>query len=447
MRRSFASLSARLAIGLLPLSYAGAAIAAPPVWSPPRVLTPAGNTSPVSQQMAAINAAGQILSVWVQGATVQARMRAGGTWGLPTELTQAGTTSAGIFDVAEAATGDAVVAYTATAATAPATYRTRFYSAGVWGPAVAVPATTGATVLAARARFDGTGKATLVWTEQTGGMCSVRASVGTAASGWGAPAALGSGCFSFMQLAVNKGGEAALALGTPPPAIRHGGSPAIVTSRNAAGSWTAFTDLGSGPYGTPPSVGMGDNGAAIALFSDANFGVRWSRRSPTDGSWSAPAILDGGVPAVPTAVAVAASGHAVAVYNTYYTVLPPSPLLAATLRAGSNNWSTPTIITDPNGTIDNFQATATPAGSFVIGWTDVAPSSPVGAGSSMGVSVLPAGGTWSITTLDADLANPGMSPSPYATVVAAATGKAVAVWNTVTAAGRPLVKMSTTAVK
>jgi hypothetical protein len=208
--------------------------------------------------------------------------------------------------------------------------------------------------------------------------------------------------------------------------------------------------LGGGAYATPPSVAIPNNGAAIVLFSDANLGVQWSRRSTTDGSWSAPVSLDGAVPAVPTSIAMAANGSAVAVYNSYYTNVPPASLTAATLPAGSNAWSAPVTISDPSGTIDNFQVTATPAGSIVVGWVDTAPTTPVGASSNMGVSVLPSGTVaWSTTILDSDMSGSFTVPSPYATAVSAAAGRAVAVWNNLDATTFTynLLKVSTTSVK
>ena len=415
--------------------------AVPPVWSTPPVTLIStqllgANGDLLNGQQVEINGKGQVVTAWVKGSSMlQAKVRIKNQWGNAITLVSDGLgQTTNLLHLAESPLGEAVAVYTfkPTPLSASSTLTT-FYNAGQWSLPAAIPATPGATVLNARVRYDGqvtlpaTPTATLVWVEQTGTTCSIKAATGKAATGWSVPTTIGSGCYSFIQLAVNKRGEAAVALGTSGFGRR--GSPAIVTSRNTAGVWSGLTDLGSLTYGTPPVVAIPNNGAAIALFSDAMLGVQWSRRSPTDGSWSAKQTLDGGVPAVPTGIAMAANGTAVAVYNSYYTNVPPSSLFASTLRAGSHIWSVPVSITDPNGTIESFQVSATPAGSFVVGWVDSAPTLPVGVqGSSEGVSALVAGTLdWSNSTLDGDMTGTFISPSP--TAVSAAAGRAIVVWN------------------
>jgi len=398
------------------------------IWTKPAMLTAPRNVVAVSNPIAALTPAGQKLVAWTQGGQVLARVQLRNIWSATTALTPVGASSV-LLDAAEAATGDAAAVFNDGTST-----QARFYSAGVWAAPAAVPVSAGGKVQAARLRFDSAGLATLVWTEASATGCQVRASTGRASGTWSAPVELGGGCYSLLQLAVNKRGEAALGLGAPPSGVRHGGSPVLVTSRSRAGTWTGFTNLGSGPYATPPMVGIGENGVAIATFSDANLGVQWSRRSPVDGSWSAPAIVDGAVPAVPTAVAVAANGGAVVIYNSYYTVVPPAPLMAATLKAGSNAWSAPALITDGGSTIDSFQVATSPAGTVVAGWIDTSPVAPAGASTAIGAAVLPLGGVWSNTTLDADLSGLAMAPSPYGIQVAASAGRAMAAW---TNAGPP----------
>jgi hypothetical protein len=422
------------------LLSSGTAIAAASVWStPPLALTTTTNIEPVSSPKTIINAKGQVLTTWIQGTQLQAKIRNANKWSAAVAISPLGESSQ-LLDSAESPLNEAVVLYTsAPVAPGVAITETSFFSNGKWATPSAIPATIGAKILNARVAYDGqttlpaTPTATLVWVEQVNNptpLCNIMAAKGNAASGFGAPINIGTGCFSFIQLAVNKRGEAALALGA---AGGRRGSPAVVTSRNTSGVWTTLTDLGSMTYGTPPVVAIPDNGAAIAVFSDAMLGVQWSRRSPVDGSWSAKATIDGSVPAVPTGIAMAANGKAMVVYNSYYTNVGPAPLQVASLLPGSNAWKMDLInpyITDMAGTIDNFQITATPAGSFLVGWVEAMPTIPAGATSSMGVSVLPAGTTaWSITTLGGDLSGLFTAPSAFTTSVAASTGRAITVWN------------------
>jgi len=445
MRLPLSALSSLVICTLL----SGTATAVTPVWSakPVKIASTQqlkANGDALSGQQVAVNGTGQAVTAWVKGTTaVQARVRFNNKWLNAVTLVPSVTgQTANVLALAQSSLGEAVALFSVQPnAAALANVQASFYRNGQWSVPAAIPATTGTTVLNAQVRYDdqttlpATPTATLVWVEKTTTSttvsCAIMTALGKAAGGWDTPQKIGEGCYTFIQLAVNKRGEAAVALGAPSRAIR-GGSPAIVTSRNTAGVWTGLTDLGSLTYGTPPVVAIPDNGAAIAVFSDALLGVQWSRRSPTDGSWTAKATIDGGVPAVPTGIAMSAKGAAVVVYNSYYPVVGPAPLQAATLKAGSNTWKSDPVapyITDPSGNIGSFQIAATPAGSFVVGWVDNFPTLPLGVlGSSMGVSVLMAGTTaWVNTTLDGDMTGTYTEPSP--TAVAAATGRAVTVWN------------------
>ncbi|AEJ02895.1 hypothetical protein Nit79A3_3157 [Nitrosomonas sp. Is79A3] len=423
-------------IGLAIYLTCNASFAAAEVWStPPTLLASTKNINQTNEnlgdQKVAINSKGQAVAAWVRGTQIQARSRSATTWsGVVTLVPAATGQTASLLDLTKSPLGDAIAVVSVNSVV-----QSSFFHAGTWSTPAVIPAATGAIVLNARVKYDSkttpsaTPTATLVWSEKTGASCAVKAATGNASTGWNnviTVADTGSACYNFIDLAINKRGEAALALGATPPPIRHAGSPAVVTSRNTSGTWTTLTNFASGAYGTAPSVAIADNGVAIAVFSDANLGAQWSRRSPADGSWTAKATFDGFVPAVPVKIAMASNGTAVAAYNTYYANVPPAPLNAATLPSGSNTWSIPVEITYPSGSVEAFNIAATPAGSFVVGWIDAQPAgSP---GYNMGVSVLEAGNTnWSNTILDADMQGTYITPSP--TAVAAASGQAIAIWN------------------
>lgn len=423
-------------------------------WSAPLPLVPLNNTDAIGSHWVAENALGQIAAVWQQGTGVRARVRSGTRWGSVAVLGDPQATNA-VVDLAMAANGEAVTLLRSTATGATGVIQSSFFTNGTWTMAAPIPVSAGLSATAARVRYDGAGQATLVWTETDGSQCTIRGSSGTAAAGWSAPATIGTGCYDLMQLAVNNRGDAVLALGAtviPRPGSR-AGSPALAAFRSHGGSWSTLFDVGStgvgnGPYQTAPTVAIAPNGSAILLLSDANVGVKWSRKSAASNSWSATTWIDGAEPAVPTAVAVDSKGNAVAVFPSYYSNVGPAPLLATRLPAGSFQWSPAKTVTDPSSDIASFQLTTTPAGSFVAGWLDdYAVGGPVNSTATLGVSVLAsATGTWSSTLLDADYSF--VSPPDDTVAVAAATGKAVALWNLQTRAsgggsGNPLLKVAT----
>jgi len=410
---------------ILPLTLcASPALAASGHFSKPLGLTPRQNTQPVAGQRIAVNDSGQMIAVWQQANQLQARTFVGGSWSLATAITQEAD-SAALFDLAESSPSQGLAVFSLTSS-GQTSAQYSFFAAGTWSAPQALPSTPGAAVVNARVGFDGQGKATVLWVEKTGAACAVMTSTGTAATGWSTPQHLGDGCYPYIQFSENAAGEAVVGLGAPGVG-RHGGSPWIVSGRNKAGSWSALVNLGTGEYATPPSVAIGENGAAVATFSDASLGVMYSRRSRTDGSWSAPDIVYGAVPAVATAVAMSKNGTAVVVFNGYYTNVPPAPLLSATLPKGSFQWSDPVTVTAPSSEIDTFTVKTTPAGTFAVGWSGYLTNT---SGPAMGASLLAPGAlAWMTSVLDTDASDSGTYPSPFSTDIAVAGGRAAALWN------------------
>lgn len=312
-----------LSIGLAIYLACSASLVAAEVWSTPsKLLASTKNINKTNEnlgdQKVAINSKGQAVAAWVRGTQIQARSKYVTGWsGVITLVPAATGQTVNLLDLTKSPLGDAIAIFSVNSVV-----QSSFFHAGTWSTPVVIPSTTGATVLNARVKYDGktmlpaTPTATLVWSEKVGASCAIKAVTGNASTGWSnviTVADTGSACYNFIDLAVNKRGEAALALGATPPPIRYAGSPAVVTSRNTSGAWTALTNFVSGVYGTAPTIAIADNGVAIAVFSDANLGAQWSKRSPVDGSWTAKTTFDGFVPAVPVKIAMASNGTAVAV--------------------------------------------------------------------------------------------------------------------------------------
>lgn len=437
-----------IALGAFGYILQANSVLAASVWSAPTVVTMANDPNPNDGQQVAINASGRISTAWNNPAGVQARIKTGNKWSAIITL-EAGST---LIDLAEAGDNSAI----AIIKSAAGVYKSSFYNPIIaqWTLPTNLPVTAGQTLNVVKARFDGQSNATLVWVETTAtpAVCSVQASQGTYTGGWGAVKMISASneCFTHVDLALNKRGEAAVGLGAF-HAVRHGGVSAYVTSRNIAGAWTGLTLLGYGPYQTQTKVAIANNGVAIASYSDANLGVQWSRRSPIDSTWTAATIIDGGVPAVDTAVAIDTAGNAVIVYPSYYPILPPASLQAVRLKAGSNMWTVPVAITDAtNSDITSFDLAVTPGGSIIASWADegtLSATAPVSASASLGVSVLVSGSTvWSNTVLD--WCYNYIPPTSNAIRVTAASGRAAVLWNAYDVTGvYQSVKLATTTVK
>jgi hypothetical protein len=411
------------------------AAATPPTWSAPE---PVATASSIDEPLVATNAKGQILAVWNQGGQAWARVRQKGVWGNAVPVSPDGF-PASVAGMAEAPNSDGVMAFLVEEAPPQKRLFTAFFSHGQWSPATLFSA-PGMNIFAARVQFDSKSRATLAWTETDGVTCTVMAVSGTAANGWGIPQPVTTGCYTTLQLAVNKRGQAVVALGVL-PTVPRASSPAVVVFRNAQGVWGMPMNFGRGERQTPPKVGLGDNGIAVATWSAFPSGVIWSRRAP-NGTWSAPASVSDLVALpVPQELVVDATGDATVAYVDFFAPI----VMTAELRTNSNQWTVPAAVTDPLSSIDAFHLATTPAGSRVVGWTDSTPPTPPGALGSVGVSTLGSKATtWSSVTLDSS--DTSTFPPP---AVAAASGRGVVLWVFVDSFGvdPALLRVSTASVR
>jgi hypothetical protein len=294
---------------------------------------------------------------------LQASVKSGTSWQSPVTLTTAAATG----DIAVAPNGNvlAVWSFRTTNTYTPVEAQARFYSGGTWGNTITVSTNVYGNVsslgLPAIA-FDGNSQATLVWEQITTASpiaCGLKAVTGNAASGLGSAQTITTDttCYGLAKIAVDSTGEAVVVEGAP--GILSGAI--IGISRSATGTWTAPVTIAASAYRQDnPSVGLGNNGTAVAVWRTRT-GVSYAVRS--NGAWSAAAGLPvlSGQAGGSTGVAVDGSGNAVAVF-TQVTI---SPGTYATYRPVNGSWQTKVQLSS------GLPVAATPAGTFVASGTTV----------------------------------------------------------------------------
>ena len=383
-------------------------------WSAPTTLVSVSGAQLVYGPSVAINAAGEIVASATVNNQVQVQVQQNGIWSTPTVLTTASQPY--IFSYAAVApNGDAVVVWvqgTVSGRQTSLTLQASFYTAGAWSAATTL-SSPGAFANGAKVVYDSAGQANVVWAEvdSTRVNCTTFAAIGNSQTGFGKPTPIPGACASYLQLAANQKGEV-LAL------LSYGNG--YVVSRNAAGVWGAPVMVAQSGYRPGlQAMALSNQGTAIVAW-EYSADVWYSRRAK-DGSWSAPATLYAGDASGQVAVGMDAKGNAVtafSVWNTNRTYGIVYPMKASRLAAGSNSWSKPTLLTGAAVTVGTYSMAVTPAGTFLLGWTDGNSSSPKG---NVAVSSM-AAGTTSWTKSYLGWGYPDIS-------VAAVPGPAVALWD------------------
>ena len=194
-------------IGLAIYLACSASLAAAEVWStPPTLLASTKNINKTNEnlggQKVAINSKGQAVAAWVRGTQIQARSKSAAAWSGVTTLVPAATgQTVYLLDLTKSPLGDAIAVVSVNSVV-----QSSFFHTGTWSTPAVIPATTGATVLNARVKYDGkttlpaTPTATLVWSEKVGASCAVKAATGNASTGWSnviTVADTGSACYIF----------------------------------------------------------------------------------------------------------------------------------------------------------------------------------------------------------------------------------------------------------
>lgn len=294
---------------------------------------------------------------------LQASVKSGASWQAPVSLTTAAATG----NIAVAANGSvlAVWSFRTTNTYTPVEAQARFYSGGIWGNTITISTNVYGNVSSLglpAIGFDGNSQATLVWEQITNPSpiaCGLKAVTGNAASGFGSAQTITTDttCYGLAKIAVNSVGEAVVVEGAP--GILSGAI--IGISRASTGAWAAPVTVAASAYRQDnPSVGLGNNGTAVAVWRTRS-GVSYSVRS--GGAWGAAAGLPvlSGQAGGSTGVAVDGSGNAVAIF-TQVTIGPGT---YATYRPVNGSWQTKVQLSS------GLPVAATPAGTFVASGTTV----------------------------------------------------------------------------
>lgn len=294
---------------------------------------------------------------------LQASVKSGANWSTPVTLTTAGATG----DIAVAANGDvlAVWSFRTTNTYIPVEAQARFFSGGSWRNTITISANVYGNVSSLglpAIGFDGSSQATLVWEEMTNPSpiaCGLKAITGNASSGFGSAQTITAAatCYGLAKIAVNSTGEAVVVEGMP--GILSGAILGI--SRSSTGTWAAPVTIAPSAFRQDnPSVGLGNNGTAVAVWRTRS-GVSYAVRQ--NGTWSAAAALPvlSGQAGGSTGVAVDGSGNAVAIF----TQVTLSPGTYAAYHPVNGTWQQKTQLSS------GLPVAATPAGTFVASGTTV----------------------------------------------------------------------------
>ena len=333
-----------------------------------------------------------------------AAVKTAGVWGTPVLLGSGSPAS----NIKVAPNGDilAIWSFRTSNTYVPVEAQAAFFSGGHWGPTLTITTTEYGNVYnfgPPSIGFDGNNQATVVWEEFNGSKCSVVAITGNAASGFGARQTISneSTCQGWIQLAVNHSGQAVAVIGVP--GILSG--PVVAISRDTNGTWEAPVTLEAQQYRQrQPRIGLGDDGTAVAVWTQRTTGS-YSVRSP-NGVWSAAAVLPG-VSAVSNTsyVAVDGTGNAAVAYEQYQL---PAGLLVMYRPAGGS-WGTRVLLESNAGPAGEA---VSPAGTFVV------------ASGGAVYTLLPGGSAWnktSFSTVYSVAAAPGVAIAAVAPQISVST--------------------------
>jgi hypothetical protein len=358
-----------VALSTVAALVAPASAGAAPSWLAPLTISEAG--SPAVLPRLAVNANGDALAVWQRSDgsnnRIQASFRpAGGSFGAPETLSEAGATS---FEpqVALNDAGDAVVVWRREGS--PQRIHAAFRPAGgSFGAPETLSAEAGGGAFNAQVALDPAGDAVAVWQRSDGSDLRAQAAFRPAGSGWDSPETLSAAGQSaeLPQVAIDSDGNAL--------AIWHrfdGTDDRVQASfRPAGGSFGAADTLSdAGQAAVRAQIAFDANGDALAVwqrFDGSDSRIQAASR-PAGGSFGAVETLsDAGLDARAPRIALDAAGDAAVAWRSDNDV---QIRVRAAIRPAGGSFGAPQTLSDAGQDAGAVEVAIDPEGNALAVWT------------------------------------------------------------------------------
>lgn len=340
------------------------------IWSSPVTISSAsGNNNEANPQMA-INSSGYAVAVWEElngTSTVRAStMQFGGSWSAPIDISQPGSDSSQIPQVAVDPAGNAVAVWARNNGSFTIMQAATLSFGGAWSTPVDI-SPTNKDSFSPQVGVDSSGNAVAIWTEVTDQIIQ------------GATLPFGGDWTTLVNISSTSDLSNVPILAVDP-------------SGNAVATWTAlsagnfFIQASTLPFGSSWSLPVNVSSAGfVSLESEVSvdqFGnaiALWiepigsdifilAASLPFGGSWSSPVTISAaGGQAFDPQVAFDSAGNAIAVWDCFDGV---NTLIQAAMLPFGGSWSSPVDISDAGQDSSFPQIAIDPTGYAVVDWTN-----------------------------------------------------------------------------
>jgi hypothetical protein len=340
-------------------------------WGSPATLSEAGQEA--SEPQIAVAPSGGAIAVWARydgsDDVVQAVVKpAGGSWGSPTTLSEAGE-NATEPQIAVDGAGDATVVWRRYDGSDDVVQAVVRPAGGSWGSSATL-SEAGENATEPHVAVDGTGDATVVWRRFDGSNYVVQAAVKPAGETWGATSTVSEVGreASQPQVAVDAAGGATV-VWTRYDGLSYGGYSnydvqAAVKPAGAAWEEPVAVSEESQEEGLEPQVAMDAAGNATAIWKRFIYGesrLIETAAKPVGKPWETPTTFEaGGEPRIE----VNAAGDAAAVWTTYHG---PGDIVQASVKPVGQPWVKPAAVSEDESSAPQVAVNA--AGDATAVWT------------------------------------------------------------------------------